>query len=498
MQALVETPKPTTAPRPVKTAPAKAPSAANGKRKPGPYKPKPNGKARAAEVPTVRINAAGLVHMADDEAVRALPIFYYAERSKWYGPNGQGGYSQLSDGHAKSLIAEHGFNKSVKDPQGNTAADRAMLYVIQHRAVAYAGALAGYRAGCHETPCGRVLVTESPRLIEPKPGNWAVIRKLIETQLADESQPQVAVFYTWASASFRAFWHRMTEPGPWEFRYCPALALFGPKGCGKTALIDFVLAPLFGGRKGKPMKFLREGKFNKDLFGAGLLVMDDEGASANLQERRQRGEAIKNLIWQEEQRMEGKGADAVTLRPFWRLVMAGNDDDAGLQVCPALSPSLDDKLILLKARKADGLPTSNDENTAWTEAIRRELPAFAAFLLGYHPPDELELNERSRVALLRHPDLLAALREMQPEMRLLELIDSLDLLAGADKWEGSASDFERTLRGKETSGMLDRIFTNGQAAGRMLTELARVAPSRIERTNWGGTSHYRIFPPKRP
>ncbi|MCU0772608.1 MAG: hypothetical protein MUE94_12695 [Verrucomicrobia bacterium] len=113
---------------------------------------------------------------------------------------------------------------------------------------------------------------------------------------------------------------------------------------------------------------------------------------------------------------KGKGADAVTLRPFWRLVIAGNDDDAGLQVCPALSP-----------------------------------------------------------------------------MRLLELIDSLALLNGTDKWEGSASDFERALRSKDSSGMLDRIFVTGQAAGRMLTELARVSPSRVERTNWGGTSHYRVF-----
>lgn len=498
MQTLTETTEPKTTPPPVKSAPAKAKSQPNEKRHPGPYKPKLNGKLHPAEDATVRINAAGLVHFADDEAVRALPIYYYAERSKWYGPNGQAGFSQLSDGHAKSLIAEHGHNKSVKDPQGNTAADRAMLYIMQQRAVAYAGALAGYRAGCHETPCGRILVTESPRLIEPKPGNWPVIRKLIETQLGDEGQPQVEVFYTWASASFRAFWQRMTEPGPWEFRYCPALAIFGPKGCGKTALIDFVLAPLFGGRKGKPMKFLREGKFNKDLFGAGLLVMDDEGASANLQERRQRGEAIKNLIWQEEQRMEGKGADAITLRPFWRLVIAGNDDDSGLQVCPALSPSLDDKLILLKARKADGLPTTNDENTAWTDALRRELPAFAAFLLGYHSPEEIELNERSRVAILRHPELLAALREMQPEMRLMELIDTLGLLDDLPdrKWEGSASDFERRLRGKDQTGMLERIFTNGQAAGRMLAELARVAPARVERTNWSGASHYRIFPPK--
>src|SRR5262249_40556674 len=126
--------------------------------------------------------------------------------------------------------------------------------------------------------------------------------------------------------------------------------------------------------------------------------------------------------------------------------------------------------------------------------IREQLPAFAAFLLGYQPIAELELDRRSRVANFRHPELVAALREMQPEIRLLECIDSLRLLEGKTHWEGSASEFERVLREKDNSGMLDRLFINGQAAGRMLSELTRVAPNRVQKSNWSGISHYRILP----
>ena len=57
-----------------------------------------------------------------------------------------------------------------------------------------------------------------------------------------------------------------------------ACSAFGPRNCGKTALIDLVPAPLFGSRKGDPMNFLKEGRFNKDLFGAALLVLDDTQA----------------------------------------------------------------------------------------------------------------------------------------------------------------------------------------------------------------------------
>lgn len=487
--------RPPARPGPFKPTPAKSAPGRNGT---------PAGRAKrsaqqpaSGEAPAVRVDAAGLVHAADSETVEKLPLYYHAERSKWYGPNSQAGFSHLTEGQARSLIAEHGFNRRNQDEQGNTKADRAMLWLIQRRAVAYAGPLAGYPAGSHEVEGVRLLATESPRLVEPRPGDWPTIRRLVETLYADPARDQVPIFYFWAAEAFAAFWQRMTAPGPWPFRYCPALAMFGPRHCGKTALIELVLTPLFGGRKADPMNYLRDPKFNKDLFAASLLVLDDKGASANLAERRQRGEAIKDLIWKEEQRMEGKGQDALMLRPFWRLVIAGNDDDAGLQVCPALSPSLEDKLILLRANRAEGLPTTHDENSAWVAAIRRELSAFAAFLLGWRPPAALTPDPRTRVANFWHPELVARLRDMQPEMRLLELIDGFGI-SGPDggPWEGSASEFERAMLAKDTNRVLDRVFVTSQSAGRLLSELERVTPNRVEKKNHSGTMHYRIFPPK--
>lgn len=246
------------------------------------------------------------------------------------------------------------------------------------------------------------------------------------------------------------------------------------------------------------MVFMNEGRFNKDLFSASLLVLDDKGASASLKERRERGEDIKDLLWKPEQRLEGKGLDALMLRPFWRMVIAGNDDDAGLQVCPALSPSLEDKLILLHARPAEGLPTSKEENDAWAIALRNELPAFSSWLLTYRPPPELELDPRTHVVTFKHPELVAVLREMQPEMKLLELIDSLNLI-GADSplWQGSATEFEQAIRQKDQDGIADRLFVTSTSAGRLLAELARIAPDRVQHTKPQGSSHYRIFHPRR-
>lgn len=472
--------------------------------RPGPFKPRParvappsnDPRSLAGSVtPAERVTPAGLVRVAEGDVVAGIPLHYHSERSRWYGPNGHGGFANLSDSQAKSLVAEFGFHKGLKDDRGNTPADRTMLWLVQNRGVAHAGALAGYRAGVHEVNGARILVTETPRLVEPRPGDWPTIGRLVETMLADPGHDQISRFRLWLAESFAAYWRRMSTPGPWPFHYCPALALFGPRGCGKTALIDLVLSPLFGGRRGDPMTYLRERRFNKDLFGASLLVMDDKGAAAGLHERRERGEAIKDLIWREEQRMEGKGADALMLRPFWRLVIAGNDDDAGLQVCPTLSPSLEDKLLLLRARPAEGLPSDRASNAAWVAAIEAELPAFAAALLGWRPPAELVLDPRTRVANFWHPELVAALREMQPEARLLELLDQLNLIEPpAPRWEGSASKFEQELRAKDPQRLLDRVFLTSTSAGRLLSELARVEPGRVERTNRGGLAHYRVFP----
>ena len=49
---------------------------------------------------------------------------------------------------------------------------------------------------------------------------------------------------------------------------------------------------------------------------------------------------------------------------------------------------------------------------------------------------------------------------------------------------------ERMLGHK--SGMMDRMFYNGQRAGAMLTELSEQT-RRVIKTNRGNTSHYRIY-----
>ena len=313
--------------------------------------------------------------------------------------------------------------------------------------------------------------------------------------LALDNHPQAQFFFAWLASAFIALRERFQDPTGALFRFAPALYIAGPRECGKSALIKLVIQPLFGGRMADPTNYLKDGKFNKDLFAAPLLIIDDKGASSNLAERRQRGEAIKSLIWTEEQRMEGKGADALILTPFRRLVIASNDDEAGLQICPALSPSLLDKLLILRARRADGLPATHAEQNQWAKRIRAELPAFAHWLLQFElSAISCDVSERTRLPIFQHPGIVSALYDLQPEMRLLELIEIFKLIGSRPCWEGFATEFEQAMRSHDERHLLDRIFTTGTTAGKMLTELSRMCPDRVTTTPRGGKSFYRIFP----
>lgn len=471
-------PEPTTA---QKTKPKAKPKA-------GVFKPQTNAEQE-------QVTSAGGVKIENEERLRAVPLFYYAERGQWFSADGHGGYAKMSDSQAKSYVAAHGFNKSVKDGDGNTRADRAMIWLMQNKRVAFAGALAGYPSGLHHSGGIRFLVTESPSLITPAPGKCGTIRMLVESLLfEDGNRTQINCFYLWASESFAAYHARVNDCQTDTNPHCPALAIFGPVRCGKSALIDLVLSPLFGGKKADPMSYLKDPKFNKDLFSASLLVLDDKGASANLAERKQRGGNIKALIWNKDQRMEGKGLDALTLRPFWRLVIAGNDDDSGLQVFPTLDTGLKDKLLILRATTAEGLPASNEEEIQWAQTIQKELPAFAHYLLNWQRPKDIELDPRTRVANFWHPQIVSMLRQMQPETRLIELVDTLGLFEpGSNMWEGRATEFEKAMRAKDGQGLLDRMFVSVTSAGKMLTEISRVLPNRITVTDRDGQSYYRIY-----
>ena len=454
-------------------------------------KPKPIEVPREFTQPPKTVSEEGLVHMSEEKRTRLLRVPLHYCDGQWFGPNRRGGFSRYKDSQASALLSEYGFHRAVKNDAGTTECERALLWLMQNNHVGYAGPLAGWPTGAHQMGPDRVLVTEQLELVKPVAGKWDTVNALIQGLLDDPEHDQISVFYIWCASSVQNLYARMANPGKLPFQHCPALAIFGERGSGKSALLSIVLKGIFGERIGDPFGYLTEGRFNADLFSAALLMLDDKGASNNLEERRERADKLKALIWTESQRMEGKNTNAQVVEPWWRLVIGGNSEtSSSLNILPTLNDSLRDKLTLLKARPAPGLPTDLESKTKWVAALRAELPAFVDWLLKFTVPKKLKgkLDPRTQVLNFWHPELESSLLEKQPECKALEVINELF----APGWEGSATEFYKEVRKRDQAGDFENLFNNIDKCGRLLSELSKSNADRVTKRMKDGLSRYTI------
>jgi len=144
------------------------------------------------------------------------------------------------------------------------------------------------------------------------------------------------------------------------------------------------------------------------------------------------------------------------------------------------------------------MPTNtHEEQSAFRDRLAAELPAFVSFLLAWSIPTAI-VASRTGVRHFQHPELLAALRETAPEMRLLELID--EYLAGGRagcSLEGTASFIGRRLQedpwlgARAAEALLRR---SPVICGRYLSLLVQAFSARISSRTLHGVEHYTIHP----
>lgn len=364
--------------------------------------------------------------------------------------------------------------------------------------VNYIGPLAGYAKGPHEVCNKRILVTESPKFIEPKPGEWPTIAHILDGMLVDGEIDQRPYLNGWLKIGIEALRAGKRRPGQ-------ALGLAGPRDGGKSVLQNYVITPLLGGRSARPYQFMTGlTSFNSDIFGAEHLMVEDEAASTDLRARRHFGALLKSITATDESRCHAKYGKPVMLTPFWRLSITVNDEPENLMVLPPLDESLHDKLILLKARQqAMPMPTqTHEERTAFTTKLREELPHFLAFLLEWEIPEGYR-GPRYGIAHFHHPDILAAIDDLAPEHRLLTIIDrELFSREGSEiweggAWEGTADELERKLirDGSSSRQEMQRLMTFNTACGVFLGRLAKKRPNRVSDRRIHGVRYWSIQPP---
>ncbi len=405
--------------------------------------------------------------------------------------------------------------------------DRVLLHARQHRCVEKVlPALAGYRAGVRELSDGRrVVIRMSPRLVEPVAGEWPTIKALIEDRLSlgQGDVDQSVYFHAWCKIGYESLMYG--EPGSYKPGH--AMVLAGPVGCGKSRLQVNIITPLLGGRKADPTAFLMgDDSFNADMMGAEHLMMEELLTSSwSAADRVNLSESIKRIVANESKRMRLMRTDPLTVDPFWRFSLSMNNDPDKMRAFPMLTPDFRDKVIMLEvAKRPLPMPTrSAAEQKAFNDQVRKELPAYAHWLLNEFQIPEAMLKAdgedatRFGFASFQHPRLAEQLFDDTPAAQLLRLIDAAEFQTATklpqipkklwelshplntsgrkkrgaewvnqpDVWEGSAEMLEDLLSGNVDGWTCSVSRSASRLLGRAgaSTMLARLREDRVDRVD---------------
>lgn len=421
---------------------------------------------------------------------KAIAVFYDACRGGCWTQNTRHEWVSYTEASIRRMLRHcEAFATDDKNLQLHLI-EKELIMIQTEKDVVYAGPIAGYKAGIH-TICGqRVLVTSGPKMLTPKAGDWQFLKKFFEDLLGDAERR----FYAWMKSALRSFY-----AGP-SFRPGQALAIAGPAGCGKS-LLQNLITEMLGGRSAKPYRYLTgDTAFNSDLLKCEHLMIEDEAASYDVRVRRTFGSQIKNMLVNEVQSLHPKGKDALSVSPFWRITITVNDEPENLMVLPVLDESLKDKITLMRAftpkfpYAADDMQKRKD----FRARLSNELPAFLFWLKTFRIPDAW-VNQRYGVVAFHDSLLIQALDELSPEMKLLSLIDSLQIWdLDRNPWEGTANELEERLLEKDKSGRVQKILGFNSACGTYLARLRVRFPDRVsEKRTHGSNRTWTIKPPSR-
>jgi hypothetical protein len=436
-----------------------------------------------------------------DVAAKPPETYYDIERKEFLTQNAQGVWYGRTEAQYKRELLARGISPQKIPLSLISPLDEALLRIQHEQGVDFVGPLAGYHEGFHDFSPLRCLVTTSPSLVTPLAGEFPVLLDFLHGLLGDPDGRQLVQLMGWLKVAIESLSTGNHRPGQ-------ALVLVGPAGCGKS-LLQKLITVLLGGRCAKPYQVMTKGtSFNKDLFGAEHLMIEDEQPSHDIRARRAFGTSIKDLTVNTDQRFHPKHRDAMILRPFWRLSVSLNDEPENLQVLPPMDESIEDKIIILKA-VSNPMPmptrTSAERKAFWDQLIQ-ELPAFLRFLELMEIPEELT-SERFGLTHYHHPDVVEALALLSPEADLLDLIDS------AFFGPGVLSDSTREPDGsvRISAKYLEEYLTafqgsSGREARRLLEyrgrcatylgRLAKSAPDRVEQVRTSSERLWLLRPPE--
>lgn len=363
------------------------------------------------------------------------------------------------------------------DDGGFSQVDKLILKAQQQNAITKACEVAGYPQGIIEDGSTRILVTSSPKFIEAAEGDWSMLEGIFTGMFG---RRQLQYFYAWIKLSLEMYTTVQWIPGP-------ILVLAGPPQSGKSLLLTLLQA-LFGGRPpGQPFEHITGAtRFNSELVGPELLIMDDDLYSVKPEVRQAIAAQFKKMAVSLYKRVESKHGVTLSMKPLQRCVVCVNDEFECLSALPPIQPGIADKIMLFKIDKQE-MPRSTKtpkEQQDFLDELHAQLPAFVHYLQNWEIPEKLQEN-RTGMKCYHDPDILEILRNGTSQGSLLSLIEDAfptNTPLTNPLWRGKAVELASQLLDHEVSSIkrrAERILHNPGDCPYILRGLAKDHPKRV-------------------
>jgi hypothetical protein len=316
---------------------------------------------------------------------------YQPKGGKWWVPNKLGTYVQLDKELAKTMLSLAGV--SAKKGQSSLSdADAILAQIAQSQYVHSAGPFAGFPKGRHLLPAGHyILATEDKMPGKPAQGEWAELRKFLETLLG-ENQDAITTFLAWLRSAYTALATRdHTRP-------TQIMTLIGEQSCGKSVMLEQVLGVLFGSHIDPQQFFAGATSFNKQFFYAAHLALSDPAKNASHSYRAVLEQTLKRYVANPLVECHGKGEDPVMMPNFFVKSISANNDPDSIRALPSLNEGFSDKIHMLACHPAEWPMENNRDNwAANSQILMSQAPAML-----HHALHELVVPEHLQETRYRY------------------------------------------------------------------------------------------------
>jgi hypothetical protein len=380
----------------------------------------------------------------------------------------------------------------------------------------------GWRKGLNDWDGKIYLVKRKLAPLPPQKGDWADLKRFIETlfglHTGDEyAEEQLHAFYCLVRAKLLQMASTDNQRGS-----CPMLILMSEPNTGKTLLMR-LLAQLLGDTPRAVDPSAERNGWSDACLQSPVLFYDeasreDYNFSGGFS-RERFAEHFKRMEYGDSPDIAKRGNTARSWPATWLWARAVNPDSRAsiLQTPIPTENGMSDKLIITRVYKGTVPLKGKEDPESRSERLKiltEQLPAFHDWLLSNFPSerkdeliqDPMGAEYRNQVHPFAHPDTMDILNTSDNDtakesvmVAFLESPDAQDIVSGlfvAGGLYAKAATAAGAFDGSSEAKAMMRLFKSAISVGRLLSKMARDQASGVTLDSTGNTNRYRFDKPE--